>query len=105
MSIGTWARPAFAALRRGKRLRGTRFDPFGRSAMRRIEAALPGEYLTTMATVYASLTPDRLDQAVRIAGLPDGIRGYEDLKLRRVGEYRDRAAQELASYELASDRR
>jgi indolepyruvate ferredoxin oxidoreductase len=66
--------------------------------MRRIEAALPGEYLATMATVYASLTPDRLDQAVRIAGLPDGIRGYEDLKLRRVGEYRDRVAQELASY-------
>ncbi len=98
MSIGTWAKPAFAALRRGKRLRGTRLDPFGRTEMRRIEAALPGEFLDTMATVYASLAPDRLDGAVLIAGLPDGIRGYEDLKLRRVGEYRARVRDELATY-------
>ena len=99
LSIGTWAAPTFAALRRGKRLRGTRFDPFGRTEMRRIEAALPGEYLATMATVYASLTPDRFDRAVHIAGLPDGIRGYEDLKLRRVAEYRERVAEALASYQ------
>ena len=98
LSIGTWAKPAFAALRRGKRLRGTRLDPFGRTEMRRLEAALPGEYLATMATVYESLTADRLDQAARIAGLPDLIRGYEDLKLRRVAEYRAAVEAQLAAY-------
>lgn len=98
MSIGSWAKPAFAALRPVKRLRGTRFDPFGRTEMRRLEAALPGEYLATMATVYASLDVDRLDQAVDIAGLPDMIRGYEDLKLRRVAEYRAAVDAALAAF-------
>ena len=98
LSIGTWAKPAFAALRRGKRLRGTRLDPFGRSEMRRLEAALPEEYLATMATVYESLTADRFDRAVHIAGLPDVIRGYEDLKLRRIAEYRAAVETALAEY-------
>jgi len=98
LAIGTWAKPAFAALRRGKRLRGTPFDPFGRTEMRRLEASLPDEYLATMATVFDSLTPDRLDQAVHIAGLPDMIRGYEDLKLRRVAEYRAAVEAALVTY-------
>ncbi len=98
MELGTWSKPAFAALQRGKRLRGTRLDPFGRTGMRRTEAALPDEFLATMATVYASLSADRLTAAVEIAGLPDVIRGYEDLKLRRVAEYRERTAVALADY-------
>ncbi|MDW3213944.1 MAG: indolepyruvate ferredoxin oxidoreductase family protein [Ilumatobacteraceae bacterium] len=98
LSIGTWAKPVFGALRRGKRLRSTRLDPFGRTEMRRTEAALPDEYLATMSVVYASLTPDRLDRAVDIAGLPDMIRGYEDLKLRRVAEYRSAVEAALTEY-------
>lgn len=89
LRIGSWARPAFAALRSGKRLRGTRFDPFGRTEMRRTEAALPGEFMAMMDRAYAALTVDNLDQVIRIAAMPDSIRGYEDLKLRRIAEYRD----------------
>jgi indolepyruvate ferredoxin oxidoreductase len=51
-----------------------------------------------MATVYAALDAERLDGAVAIAELPDMIRGYEDLKLRRVDEYRDRVAAALSGY-------
>lgn len=99
MELGSWSTPAFAALRGGKRLRGTRLDPFGRSEMRRTEAALPGEFLASMSRVYGALTADRLDRAVEIAQLPDLIRGYEDLKLRRIGEYRERLASALSTYE------
>ena len=98
MELGRWSKPAFAALQRGRRLRGTRLDPFGRTAMRRTEAALPAEFLATMTTVYASLTADRLPAAVEIAGLPDLIRGYEDLKIRRIAEYRERNAAAVADY-------
>jgi indolepyruvate ferredoxin oxidoreductase len=85
-------------LRAGKRVRGTRLDPFGHTEMRRIEATLPAEFLTTMATVYAALDAEHLDGAVTIAELPDMIRGYEELKLRRVAEYRDRVAVALRGY-------
>lgn len=98
IAIGTWASPVFAALRRGKRLRGTRFDPFGRTEMRRTEAALPGQFLDAMALVYADLDVERLPAAVEIAGLPDMVRGYEELKLRRIAEYRSRLDDALRHY-------
>jgi indolepyruvate ferredoxin oxidoreductase len=93
-----WAKHAMRTLRAGKRVRGTRLDPFGHTEMRRIEATLPAEFLTTMATVYAALDAEHLDGAVTIAELPDMIRGYEELKLRRVAEYRDRVTVALRGY-------
>ena len=95
LTLGRRARPAIRALRRGKRLRGSRLDPFGRTEMRRLERALPGEYLQAMGVVYEHLTADRLDEAVAIAELPDRVRGYEDLKLRRIGEYRRELADRI----------
>ena len=101
LTLGRWARPAIRALRRGKRLRGSRLDPFGRTEMRRLERTLPGEYLEAMQSVYEGLTADRLDEAVAIAELPDRVRGYEDLKLRRIGEYRRELSERLAALSTA----
>ncbi|MEM8745268.1 MAG: indolepyruvate ferredoxin oxidoreductase family protein [Actinomycetota bacterium] len=108
LSFGPATRPLFVALAAGKRLRGTRLDPFGRTEMRRMERALPGEFLATMDEVASVLTgggtvsSDRYRLAVEIAGLPDMIRGYEDLKLRRVDEYRARNAGLLAELRRAT---
>ena len=98
LTLGRRARPAIRALRRGKRLRGTRLDPFGRTEMRRLERALPGEYLDAIGAVYERLTADRLDEAVAIAELPDRVHGYEELKLRRIGEYRRELADRLVAF-------
>ena len=35
------------------------------------------------------LSPESLDRAVKVASLPDLIRGYEDIKLRNVQTFRD----------------
>jgi indolepyruvate ferredoxin oxidoreductase len=98
VELGGWSRPIFSALRRGKRLRGTRLDPFGRTRMRRTESALPDEFLATMRAVYEIIDRAHFTHAVEIAGLPDMIRGFEDLKLRRIDEYRIRNADELRRY-------
>ena len=37
-----------------------------------------------------------IDRAVTIAELPDMVRGYEELKMRRIGEFRSRLAELLA---------
>ena len=42
--FGSWIFKAFDLLTRLKFLRGTAFDPFGYTAERRMERALPGEY-------------------------------------------------------------
>lgn len=99
VAISTKARAGVAALRAGKRLRGTRFDPFGRTKMRRTEAALPDEFRRSLAVVAQSIRPDQFDAAVAVATLPDGIRGYEDLKMRRIAEYRTQMEAALIAFE------
>jgi indolepyruvate ferredoxin oxidoreductase len=69
IGLGAAARPTFRALRASKHLRGTVFDPFGRSEMRRMERALIDEYKD-------------------LAALPEEIRGYEDVKRRNVERFR-----------------
>ncbi len=94
ITIGAWATPAIAALARGKRLRGSAKDPFGRAEVRRVERALPTEYLNA---VNAALDQSNaLDRAIRIADLADMVRGYEDIKLANVERFRSAVAAELA---------
>lgn len=83
-----WSRPVFKLLSRGKRLRGTPFDPFGRAHVRRLERALAFEYAATINQVIERLTADNLDCALKIAALPDMVRGYESLKVKRAEDYR-----------------
>jgi indolepyruvate ferredoxin oxidoreductase len=90
----TVGRPMMAALARGKRLRGTRLDPFGRSHMRRTERSLVEEYLATLDVelAHVAIHPGDFDAVTAALASPMNIRGYEDVKLRRVGEYRNAAA-------------
>ncbi|MEU4896480.1 indolepyruvate ferredoxin oxidoreductase family protein [Streptomyces sp. NPDC044780] len=89
--------PAFRALRATRRLRGTPLDPFGHTAVRRMERALITEYEELMRQALDRLTPDSADAVVRIAELPETIRGYEHIKVARVREYRERARSALAA--------
>ncbi|MEE9416813.1 MAG: DUF6537 domain-containing protein, partial [Acidimicrobiales bacterium] len=96
--FGPNSKPAFAALRSAKRLRGTRFDPFGRSEMRSTERVLASEFNEAMILVYSALTADNIDAAIAIAELPQDIRGFEALKMRRIGEFRKRLSEALSRF-------
>ena len=87
------SRRAFALLARGKRLRGTAADPFGRAERRKVERELIEEYEELLDMLIAGLraepSTDRLERATSIAELADSVRGFEDLKLARAAEYRE----------------
>ena len=70
-------------------------DPFGRTRLRRIEARLPNEYRDALEAATRSLKPETLEDAIELAGLPDIVRGYEDIKLARVAEFRQRLGEVL----------
>jgi indolepyruvate ferredoxin oxidoreductase len=70
----------FKLLAKLKWLRGTAFDPFGRTQERRMERALIGQYEADMQHVLAELTPERLSTAVALAELPLKIRGFGPVK-------------------------
>ena len=89
IALGTWSRPLFRVLRAMRRLRGTPFDPFGRTKVRRVERALVVEYRGLIEKALVDLSPETHERAVRLAELPDLVRGYEQVKLANVDRYHD----------------
>ncbi len=96
--LGSWAKPMLKTLAAGKRVRGTRLDPFGRMEMRRIERSLIDEYRSALTQVLPRLSSSNLTEATALAQLPDLVRGYEELKLRRVEEFRRALATALDDF-------
>ena len=84
MSFGPWLMPAFGLLAKLKFLRGTAFDPFGRSLERRTERKLIEEYEAMLEEVLAKLTPENHHLAVGLAVIPEKIRGFGHVKLRHL---------------------
>ena len=80
-------RPAMWLLSKGRRLRGTAFDPFGRAEVRRLERTLVAEYRSAIDRILADLSPAGLDDAVAPAALAMDVRGYEDIKATRGNEF------------------
>ncbi|TDC01487.1 indolepyruvate ferredoxin oxidoreductase family protein [Nonomuraea longispora] len=86
----------FRGLRAARVLRGTALDLFGQAKVRRVERELVTEYRDLVRAALTRLTPGTAAAVTEIAGLPDLIRGYEDIKLARVAEFRERARTALA---------
>ncbi len=72
---------------KGRVLRGTRLDPFGYARLRRIERQLLAHYTDLVTTLANGLTAENYVTAVRIALLPNIVRGYEDIKLVNIAKY------------------
>jgi indolepyruvate ferredoxin oxidoreductase len=92
IGFGPRSHLALRLLAKGKRLRGTRFDPFGRAHVRQVERALLAHYTAMVTTLADGLSAD-YDRAVRAASLADVVRGYEGVKLESVEVYRERLRQ------------
>ncbi|GAA4094399.1 indolepyruvate ferredoxin oxidoreductase family protein [Nonomuraea soli] len=97
------AGPVFRVLRSMKGLRGTRLDVFGYAGVRRVERALIGEYRELVRQALEHLSPATADTVTEIVELPDMIRGYEDIKLARVDEFRSRAGAALSALASAQE--
>jgi indolepyruvate ferredoxin oxidoreductase len=84
LALGRTAGPAFRVLRSMRRLRGHWLDLFGHTALRRLERDLITEYVAVVEQLNTA--PPEL--ALRIAALPDLVRGYEEIKVESVRKYR-----------------
>jgi indolepyruvate ferredoxin oxidoreductase len=84
MSLGPWLMPGFRLLAKLKFLRGTAFDPFGRSLERRTERKLIADYEAMLAEVLEGLRPDNHHLAIGLATIPEKIRGFGYVKQRHL---------------------
>jgi indolepyruvate ferredoxin oxidoreductase len=99
IAFGPWVRPFFSLLKRGKVLRGSRLDPFGRSSERREERRLVADYFALVQRLAANLRAETLPTATELANLPDMVRGFGHVKAASIARYEARRAELLSRLE------
>jgi len=96
--FGSWMLPVFKLLARLKGLRNTAFDPFGYTAERKLERALIGQYESLVDELLGALTPANHALAVKLASVPDDIRGYGHVKDAHLEKAKRKEADLLAQW-------
>ncbi len=87
IQLGPWFRPSLKLMAGMKSLRGGALDVFGRSPHRREEREL--------IEWYRRLIETNLDHPAiaELAGLPDAIRGYDEIKSRSIAAAKQKARE------------
>jgi indolepyruvate ferredoxin oxidoreductase len=83
---GPWAMSVFRLMARLRFLRGTLLDPFRFSDERKLERRLLAEFEADMDDLIQRLAPANHALAVRIASLPETIKGYGRVKEASAAE-------------------
>jgi indolepyruvate ferredoxin oxidoreductase len=78
--FGPWIFTAFRMLAGLKKIRGSRWDLFARTAERKQERALLADYEQLLPKFASELTAQNHGLAVQLASLPDQIRGFGPVK-------------------------
>jgi indolepyruvate ferredoxin oxidoreductase len=77
-------------------------DPFGRSELRRLERLMIEEYEEAVGVVIRAFEAGNLslEKSEQIVSLPDTVRGFEALKLRRATAYRARLSASIEPFRI-----
>lgn len=96
---GPWLWSVFRVMARLRFLRGSVLDPFRHGAERRLERRLLAQYEADIERILEDLTADTHGAAVKLASLPEKIRGFGPVKQASAGladAERQRILQEIA---------
>lgn len=96
MAFGQWLWPVLRVLAKGRGLRGTKFDPFGRTLERRMERALADDYEKTMQRAFAHLDASNAEDVAQLAALHARVRGYGHIKLASLIDVKRREREVAA---------
>ena len=93
--FGAWMLPAFRLLAKLKGLRGSKLDIFGYTKERKTERALIGQYEELVAELLKTLSPANHALAVKLAAIPDDIKGYGHIKDAHLEKAKKKEAELL----------
>ncbi len=102
---GGWMLHAFGLLARLKFLRGTAFDPFGRTAERKAERRLIEDYVAMIEQRTSGLRGEQIPLLTKLARVPETIRGYGHIKednIRKAMAEQTRLEVELDNLSFAA---
>jgi indolepyruvate ferredoxin oxidoreductase len=97
--LGGWMLPAMKLLARGRSLRGSWLDVFGKTAERRMERQLIEAYVQRVQSLLPGLSAERLKVATDIAALPLSMRGFGHVKIANVALAKAREAELLHRFD------
>ena len=97
-SFGAWMLNAFKLLARMKGLRGGALDIFGKTEERRHERRMIEDYIKLLDEVASKLDTANHVAAVRLASLPEEIRGYGHVKDKSMAAAKALQAQHLQAF-------
>ncbi len=100
MILPGWFFSVLSLMARLKFLRGTPFDPFGRTPERRLERQLIADYERTLDELLEGLTAENCELAVQIASIPELIRGFDLVKEQHLEQARSKQAELLQAFRL-----
>ena len=84
--FGPWMRSAFGWMKKFKGLRGGSLDFFGKTEERQLERRLIEDYVKELDGICAALSPANHAAAVKLASVPDEIRGYGHVKEKSMAD-------------------
>ena len=93
IALGVSWTPVIRTLAAMRRLRGTVFDVFGHTTVRRAERSLPGEYRSAVESDLRRLDGAGYEAALARAELPEIVRGYEHIKMAGIDKLREELKQ------------
>jgi indolepyruvate ferredoxin oxidoreductase len=96
--FGAWIIPLFRLLAKMRKLRGTRLDPFGMTAERKMERALIGEFEAQVDLLLRSLAASNVALAIDLVNEYFEIRGYGPVKDAATKKSRDKIESMLQDY-------
>ncbi len=96
--FGPWILRLFGVMASLKGLRGTRFDPFGRTEERRWERQLHADYGDLLDELISGLTDQNHHIAVALAAYPQDIRGFGPVKRAQANTALARRDELLAAF-------
>ena len=103
--FGPWTFRLFKILASMKGLRGGFFDPFGKTAERKMERRLIADYETMIEGLLPRLEKSNHKTLVELARLPDQVRGFGPVKEKAVKTMETEKAKWLAALDKPKRKR
>jgi len=103
ITIGSWIMTAFKILTKFKFLRGSIFDPFGKTKERKMERYLIEQYINDINKILNEVNKDKLFIATQIASVPEIIRGYGHIKEENIIKAQEKRKQLLENWKSSKN--
>ncbi len=92
----------FRVLAKLKKLRGTAFDPFGKTAERRLERQILADYEKLLDELASGLSAENYGVACDLAALPMRVRGFGHVKEANIDKVKADEAELLKAFQGAA---